>query len=235
MARYLSVKTWERFQHYKDRDPPWIKLYRDTLTSECWVLGTDLSRLMQIASTLLAARYSNRIPLKYELWRKVANLDCREGDFNAAIAHLVEHEFLAIQELNDSCQQDASSALAICSSEGEAEQSRGRAEKKRASAPDDSPDAKARGEADPPPGLDPAAWSRWCDYRVKIRKPLKPVSIPAAQRELAAFGCDQAAVVEQSVAQGWQGLFALKAAPKLALKSAITWRPPADEVADAQQ
>ena len=67
-----------------------------------------------------------------------------------------------------------------------------------------------------PPGLDPAAWSRWCDYRKQIRKPLKPVSIPAAQRELAAFGSDQSAVVEQSVAQGWQGLFALKARPKAA-------------------
>ena len=71
-------------------------------------------------------------------------------------------------------------------------------------------------KADSPPGLDPAAWSRWCDYRKQIRKPLKPVSIPAAQRELAAFGSDQSAVVEQSVAQGWQGLFALKARPKAA-------------------
>lgn len=87
---------------------------------------------------------------------------------------------------------------------------------RRAHARDDSPDAKTRGEADPPPGLDPAAWSRWCDYRKQIRKPLKPVSIPAAQRELAAFGSDQADVVEQSVAQGWQGLFALKARPKAA-------------------
>lgn len=59
-------------------------------------------------------------------------------------------------------------------------------------------------------GLNPESWWRWVDYRQQIRKPLKPVSIPAAQRELAAFGSDQAAVVEQSVANGWQGLFALK-------------------------
>lgn len=64
---------------------------------------------------------------------------------------------------------------------------------------------------DSPPGLDPVSWKRWADYRSKIRKPLKPVSIPAAQRELAAFGCNQSAVVEQSIAHGWQGLFELKA------------------------
>ena len=79
-----------------------------------------------------------------------------------------------------------------------------------ASAPDDSPGQAPEAEPAPPPGLDPAAWKRWRDYRREIRKPLKPVSLPAAQRELAAFGCDQSAVVEQSIANGWQGLFALK-------------------------
>ena len=33
---------------------------------------------------------------------------------------------------------------------------------------------------------------------------------PAAQRALAGFGADQSTVVEQSIANGWQGLFALK-------------------------
>lgn len=58
-------------------------------------------------------------------------------------------------------------------------------------------------------GLDPRAWERWIQYRREIRKPFKPASIPAAQRKLAGFGSDQAAVVEQSIAQGWTGLFPL--------------------------
>ncbi len=61
-----------------------------------------------------------------------------------------------------------------------------------------------------PPGVDSTAWHRWVDYRSRIRKPLKRVSFLAAQRKLAAYGADQAAVVEQSIANGWQGLFALK-------------------------
>lgn len=66
-------------------------------------------------------------------------------------------------------------------------------------------------EAHPPvDGLNFEAWERWEGYRKLIRKPLKPVSIPAAQQALAAFGSEQSAVVEQSVANGWQGLFALK-------------------------
>ncbi len=28
---YLKAKNWDKFQHFKDRRPPWIKLYRDIL------------------------------------------------------------------------------------------------------------------------------------------------------------------------------------------------------------
>ena len=59
-------------------------------------------------------------------------------------------------------------------------------------------------------GLCVAAWQHWAEYRKQIRKPLKQASIPAAQKALAAFGSEQQAVVEQSVAQGWTGIFPLK-------------------------
>lgn len=59
-------------------------------------------------------------------------------------------------------------------------------------------------------GLDPAAWERWVAYRQEIRKPIKSASIAAAQRALAKYGTQQAGVVEQSISQGWQGLFDLK-------------------------
>lgn len=52
------------------------------------------------------------------------------------------------------------------------------------------------------------------DYRKQIRRPIKPVSVPAAQLKLAAYGEDQAEVVEQSIANGWQGLFEPRKAAK---------------------
>jgi hypothetical protein len=63
---------------------------------------------------------------------------------------------------------------------------------------------------DPPPGLDLTVWGRWLSYRKKIRKPIKPASMLAAQRQLAGYGPDQAEVVEQAIAAGYQGLFPLK-------------------------
>jgi hypothetical protein len=73
-----------------------------------------------------------------------------------------------------------------------------------------NPESSLR-EVEPlPAGLDLEAWNRWATYKREIRKPIKPASLLAAQRKLAGFGSDQAAVVEQSVAQGWTGLFPLK-------------------------
>ena len=60
------------------------------------------------------------------------------------------------------------------------------------------------------PGLNAEAWEAFTDYRRSIGKPLKPASMTEAAKKLAAFGKDQGAVVTQTIANGWQGLFALK-------------------------
>jgi hypothetical protein len=132
MTTTISVIGWEKFQHYKDRDPPWVKLYRDVLTTESWVLGTDISRLVQIASMLLAARYRNCIPLNWPLLKKVASLDCNEKQFMEALAHLQASNFLLIkknQEVTNASEvlaQSASTPLATCTSEqSRAEEIRG--------------------------------------------------------------------------------------------------------------
>ena len=70
----------------------------------------------------------------------------------------------------------------------------------------DSNKEKKGADAPDPEGLDLEAWKLWQGYRK-----LKPSSIPLAKRGLAKFGADQRAVVEQSVANGWKGLFELKA------------------------
>ena len=121
MSAVIVIAAWEKFQHYKDRDPPWVKLYRDLLTAESWVLGTDDSRLVQVASMLLAARYRNATPLNYPLFRKVASIDLSEAKFHAAIKHLAATGFLEIQGDTEPRKQSASKPLASCTSETEAE------------------------------------------------------------------------------------------------------------------
>ena len=35
MLRY-RIRNWKKFQHFKDRRPPWVKLYRDILDDRAW-------------------------------------------------------------------------------------------------------------------------------------------------------------------------------------------------------
>jgi len=56
-------------------------------------------------------------------------------------------------------------------------------------------------------GLNLEAWSAWAAYRKEVGKPIRPASIAAAAKKLAAFGPKQMAAVEHSIANGWQGLF----------------------------
>lgn len=60
---HISVKNFGKFQHYKDRTPPWIKLYNDLLDDYEFGLLPDVSKAHLIAIWLLASRYNNQIPL----------------------------------------------------------------------------------------------------------------------------------------------------------------------------
>ena len=57
------------------------------------------------------------------------------------------------------------------------------------------------------PGLDLTAWADWVAYRQSLRKPLKEASFPAAAAVLAKLGSQQAAAVQHSIANGYQGIF----------------------------
>lgn len=61
-GRTFAVKNFDRFQHYKDRSPPWIKLYNDLLDDYGFGALPDASKFHLIAIWLLASRYNNEIP-----------------------------------------------------------------------------------------------------------------------------------------------------------------------------
>lgn len=80
-------------------------------------------------------------------------------------------------------------------------------------------EVNAEAEALKTDGLNPKAWERFIQYRKDIGKPYKKASIMAAQKKLAGFGVDQMAVVEQTIANGWTGLFELKKQTKSGKKT----------------
>ena len=51
----MHVKNWEKFQHFKDRRPPWIKLYRDILEHRDITMISDRCFRVLIGCWLLAS------------------------------------------------------------------------------------------------------------------------------------------------------------------------------------
>ena len=59
---YIQIVNWATFQHYKDRNPPWIKLHTEILTDYNFYCLQDDSKLLLILLGLLASKLDNKIP-----------------------------------------------------------------------------------------------------------------------------------------------------------------------------
>ena len=60
--KYLCVPNFEKWQHYKDRTPPWIKLHRDLLRDYDFSLLPDAAKAHAMLIWLLASQLENHIP-----------------------------------------------------------------------------------------------------------------------------------------------------------------------------
>ena len=59
---YFRVANLDKFQHYKDRDPPWIKLHAAVLEKYEFGCLQDASKAHLMQIWLLASRTGNRMP-----------------------------------------------------------------------------------------------------------------------------------------------------------------------------
>ncbi len=60
--QFVAVKNFERFQHYKDRNPPWIKLHSSVLDDYEFGRLQDASKMHLMGIWVLASKCDNKIP-----------------------------------------------------------------------------------------------------------------------------------------------------------------------------
>lgn len=58
----LRVKNWSKFQHYKDRCPPWIKLHREVMNDMAFMALTLEQRAVLMFVWVLAAEGDGEVP-----------------------------------------------------------------------------------------------------------------------------------------------------------------------------
>lgn len=56
------IRNWVRYQHYKDRRPPWVKLYSNVLADPLFARLQDASKAHALLLMTVAAELDNRIP-----------------------------------------------------------------------------------------------------------------------------------------------------------------------------
>lgn len=62
-AKPMRIKNWKRFQHFKDRKPPWIKLYRDLLDDIEWhELNGDTAKVLVMVWLIASETDEGQLP-----------------------------------------------------------------------------------------------------------------------------------------------------------------------------
>jgi len=179
----LKPKNWEKFQHYRDRCPPWIKLHRDLLNDRAYMN-------LPIASKAIA-------PL---LWLLAS--ESKDGSFNAASEELAFRLRIASKDIELGLKPlidngffvDASTMLAPCLQlaipERETEKE---TEKKSVS-------------LDLPDWLNKTDWNDFVEMRKKLKKPMtdRAVNLMISKLEkMKNKGIDTSAVLQKSIVSDW--------------------------------
>src|ERR1700739_806847 len=100
---FFRIVTWRAFQHYRERNPPWIKLHRELLTSRAWISGDDANRTLMVALMLIAADTDNLIPADPDYIQRRAYLNSKP-DFS----RLLDLGFIEpASAMLATCKQDA--------------------------------------------------------------------------------------------------------------------------------
>jgi hypothetical protein len=84
----IQIKNWGKHQHFKDRCPPWIKLYREILDDPDWhELSGDDSKLL-LSLWLIASEDETHQGILPDVRRICFRLRIKESQFNQSLNRL---------------------------------------------------------------------------------------------------------------------------------------------------
>jgi len=106
----IKPKNWDKFQHYRNRTPPWIKLHRDLLNDRAFALLPIASKALAPLLWLLASE-SEKGEINAEIDDLVFRLHISEDEIKHGLEALIQRGFFIV----------ASNTLAPCYQHASAE------------------------------------------------------------------------------------------------------------------
>lgn len=187
----MKIKNWSKFQHFKDRRPLWIKLYRDLLDDRLWNDLDPLSSKVLVTLWLLASEDSemegNLPDIKTIAWRmRMSEKQVSECVFK--LSHWLEQDDIDL--ISNGYQSDAP------------EKRREREEK------------ETKKEIEAPEGVSPEVWDSFVKQRKAKKAQITENVLNAIGREASKAGWTMEAALNEIVVRNWQSFKAEWVQPK---------------------
>ena len=88
----MKIKNWTKFQHFKDRRPPWVKLYRDILDDLEWHELDPLAAKVLVMLWLIASEDDGRIPDTKTLAFRLRLTEVKTKEVVIKLSHWLEQD-----------------------------------------------------------------------------------------------------------------------------------------------
>ena len=184
----MKIKNWAKFQHFKDRRPPWVKLYRDILDDMDWHQLDPLASKVLVTLWLLASEDENQqgtLPdIKTIAWRlRLTEKQVSECIFK--LSHWLEQD--DINAISGGCQSDR---------------------------PETETKKETKKEIEAPEGVSPEVWDSFVKQRKAKKAQITDNVMAAIQKEATKAGWPLDAVLNEIVVRNWQSFKAEWVQPK---------------------
>jgi hypothetical protein len=191
----LRVKNWAKHQHFKDRRPPWIKLYRDLLEDMEWHELDPVAAKALVMIWLIASEADGELP---ELKKLAFRLRMSLSELNQVVSqlsHWVEQS--DISAISEGYQSDPL--------ETETETEEERETEEEAETPARAP-RKQAGNLEPqdlvPEGVE---LQHAKDWRKARKSPITPTAWEELKAQAVKAGITPGEAVRICAAKGWRG------------------------------
>jgi hypothetical protein len=174
----MRIKNWDRFQHFKDRKPIWIKLYRDLLDDLNWHELDGKSAKALVMIWLIASEEFGKLP---ETKTLAFRLRMSEKDTKEVVTKLSQWlEQDDINTISDEYQDDMP-------------------EKRR-----EEIDKEKEKETDTPIGVSQQVWDSFVKQRKTKKAQVTALVIDGIQKEADKAGWTLEMALNEVVVRNWQ-------------------------------
>ena len=183
----LKPRHWDKFQHYKDRCPPWIKLHRDLLNDREFACLPLASKALAPLLWLLASE-SKDGTFDATTEELVFRLRIESKDIEKGLKPLIDHGFFSV----------ASGVLADCLQVAIPE-------RERETEKETETKKKAAAIAAPPEGVSQSVWNDFLQLRKAKKAPMTTAALSGIMGEAEKAGWSLERALSECCHRGWQG------------------------------